>query len=139
MSGDDAGVKGYWINERQWQCPACGHINNGERNDNCDHCERGARPAEEESISEMSDETGTVTVEAAMTIWHRFLPTSKWVGLTTTHLRGRVKVFTRHGTVLLRVENIAGSAGLTPDEAEELAGDLQMFARLAREEQDSLG
>ena len=46
-----------------------------------------------------------------------------------------MKVFTRHGTVVVRVENPTGYAGLTPDQAEELAGDLQMFAHLAREEQ----
>jgi len=133
---------GRWINEHQWQCPACGTVN-GDINDGCENCGDSVRPSDEEPIRpvDVLDIIGSGQrmdpAEHAVASWRRRLPKSKWAGMAITHLRGRVKVFTRPGMVLVRVENVTGHAALTPEQADQLADDLHTFARMARDDRAS--
>jgi hypothetical protein len=127
-------VKGYWINERQWQCPACGHVNNGECHE-CDHCNKTERPPDDEPIRKLSeDDIGDIDtgVEHTFAFLGQDMARSLWAGMAVTQLKGSVKLFTRHNMVMLRVEGITGQAALTPDQADQFADDLHRFARMAR-------
>jgi len=119
---------GRWINEQQWRCPACG-AENGGADGRCQRCLGSVRPSDEEPIRPPDPLDLIGPGQSAEP-----KPTIKWAGMQITLLKGRVKVLTRRGLVVVRVENITGHAGLTPDQADQLADDLHMFARLARED-----
>jgi hypothetical protein len=130
-------MNGYWINERQWQCPACGHVNNREHSE-CDHCSKTERPPDEEPIRKISeDEIHEIedSVEHIFAFLGQDFGTSLWAGMAVTQLKGRIKLFTRHKMVMLRVEGVTGQAALTPDQADQFADDLHRFARMAREDE----
>jgi hypothetical protein len=129
-------MKGYWINERQWQCPACGHVSDRERRE-CDHCHETERPPDDEPIRKMSEDdiqAIEASVDHVFAILGQSLPKSLWAGMAVTQSKGRVKLFTRHNMVMLRVEGVTGQAALTPDQADQFADDLHRFARMARED-----
>ena len=117
---------GRWVTEHNWACPACGMIN-ADFDSACRDCERSVRPDDDEPIRP-PDVLDLVGAD----------PRRRRDATYVTLLKGRVKLWTgAAGTVDMRIENIAAHAAMTPEQAEDLAGDLARLASLARERSEA--